>query len=111
MVKRFLGTAIFGYFALFIVLTLLIGLRWNKERKAPEQPIAFSHEIHAGTLNLECLFCHESADKSYFGGRAFDYIAYLSRDPRFAVLWERYEAFAELAGFRFYRLRCVPAGC
>ena len=68
MVKRFLGTAIFGYFALFMVLTLLIGLRWNKERKAPEQPIAFSHEIHAGTLNLECLFCHESADKSYFAG-------------------------------------------
>lgn len=32
--------------------------------KGPQQPIAFSHEIHAGTLGMDCLYCHYSADKS-----------------------------------------------
>ena len=68
MAKRIAITGIMGYFALFVVLILLLGFRWNKQRKAPDQPIAFSHEIHVGKLNLECLFCHESADKSYFAG-------------------------------------------
>jgi hypothetical protein len=63
-----IGTALIGYFALFVVLTLALGFRWNKQRKAPDQPIAFSHEIHAGKLNLDCLFCHEQADTSYFAG-------------------------------------------
>jgi hypothetical protein len=66
--KRVILLAILGYFSLFMVLTLLLGFRWNKQRKAPDQPIAFSHEIHIGKLGLECLFCHDSADKSTFAG-------------------------------------------
>lgn len=31
---------------------------------SPEQPIKFSHELHAGTHQIECLYCHSSADKS-----------------------------------------------
>lgn len=68
MAKRVINTAIFGYFTLFIVLILLLGFRWHKQRKAPDQPIAFSHQIHVGRLNMECLFCHETADKSYYAG-------------------------------------------
>lgn len=68
MISRIIRTGIVGYFSLFVVLTLLLGFRWNKQRKAPDQPIAFSHETHVGKLNLECLFCHETADKSYFAG-------------------------------------------
>ena len=30
----------------------------------PDQPIAFSHEIHAGTLELDCKYCHYTAEKS-----------------------------------------------
>ena len=68
MVRRIISAAVFGYFALFAVLILLLGFRWNTHRKAPDQPIAFSHEIHVGKLNLQCLFCHDTADKSYFAG-------------------------------------------
>lgn len=68
MVRRVINVAIFGYFALFMVLTLLLGFRWHTHRKAPDQPINYSHEIHVGKLNLECLFCHETADKSTFAG-------------------------------------------
>ena len=33
-------------------------------RKGPKQPIAFSHEIHAGKLGMDCLYCHYGAEKS-----------------------------------------------
>jgi hypothetical protein len=68
LLRRFIIAGILGYFALFMVLLLLMGFRWNKYRKTPDQPINFSHQIHAGKLNLDCLFCHESADDSYFAG-------------------------------------------
>ena len=32
--------------------------------KGPGQPIAFSHQIHAGKLGMNCLYCHSSAEKS-----------------------------------------------
>src|SRR5215218_1046061 len=34
----------------------------------PAQPIAYSHQLHAGTLQIECLYCHSSADKSRHAG-------------------------------------------
>jgi cytochrome c7-like protein len=33
-------------------------------RTGPQQPIAFSHQIHADTLGMNCLYCHYSAEKS-----------------------------------------------
>jgi len=35
---------------------------------APTQPIAFSHRLHAGTLQVPCLYCHGGADKSRVAG-------------------------------------------
>ncbi len=32
--------------------------------KGPEQPIAFSHKIHAGTLGMDCKYCHNGAANS-----------------------------------------------
>lgn len=31
---------------------------------APEQPIPFSHERHAGQLKIDCQYCHSAVDKS-----------------------------------------------
>ena len=31
---------------------------------APEQPVAFSHKLHAGDLGLDCRYCHNSVEKS-----------------------------------------------
>jgi hypothetical protein len=36
----------------------------DDERAGPEQPIAFSHRVHAGELKVDCLYCHTAADKS-----------------------------------------------
>ena len=32
--------------------------------KGPEQPIAFSHKIHAGLLQMDCKYCHYGAANS-----------------------------------------------
>jgi hypothetical protein len=33
-----------------------------------EQPIAFRHDIHAGTNQIPCMYCHSSADRSLDAG-------------------------------------------
>ncbi len=33
---------------------------------APKQPIPFSHKLHAGTLKLDCRYCHYSVEKASY---------------------------------------------
>jgi hypothetical protein len=35
---------------------------------APRQPIDFSHRLHAGTMQIPCLYCHGGAEKSRTAG-------------------------------------------
>ena len=35
---------------------------------APEQPIAYSHQLHAGTLKIPCLYCHSGPERSRVAG-------------------------------------------
>jgi hypothetical protein len=35
---------------------------------SPKQPIDYSHRLHAGELQINCQFCHTSADKSRHAG-------------------------------------------
>jgi hypothetical protein len=35
---------------------------------SPRQPIAFSHRLHCGELEMSCLYCHSGADKSRNAG-------------------------------------------
>ena len=55
--------------------TVLLGLRLagrplpgDQQSYEPTQPIAFSHRIHAGELQIQCLFCHAAADRSRHAG-------------------------------------------
>ena len=34
--------------------------------RGPQQPIAYSHRLHAGDYGIECLYCHTNADRSAF---------------------------------------------
>jgi hypothetical protein len=53
-----------------VLFTLLIGIGyaiWSTGRNkgyAPDQPIPFSHKLHAGQYNIPCLYCHAGAEKS-----------------------------------------------
>jgi hypothetical protein len=40
----------------------------NQNGYMPEQPIAFSHKLHAGDLAISCLYCHSSAAKGPHAG-------------------------------------------
>jgi hypothetical protein len=40
----------------------------NQQGYEPEQPIAFSHRLHAGELQVSCLYCHSGAESSRHAG-------------------------------------------
>lgn len=40
----------------------------NQEGYMPEQPIAFSHKLHAGDLAINCQYCHYNAAKGPHAG-------------------------------------------
>lgn len=44
--------------------------RWvgNDQGYAPPQPIPFSHDLHAGQMNIGCLYCHPAAEKGPVAG-------------------------------------------
>ena len=40
----------------------------NNEGYQPEQPIKFSHQVHAGELKISCVYCHFGAERSRHAG-------------------------------------------
>jgi hypothetical protein len=40
----------------------------NQQGYEPEQPIAFSHRLHAGELQIACVYCHTGAEKGRHAG-------------------------------------------
>jgi hypothetical protein len=40
----------------------------NQQGYEPAQPIDFSHRLHAGELQISCLYCHWAAEKSRYAG-------------------------------------------
>ena len=46
-----------------VALSQSFGLPYGFGR-GPQQPIEFSHQIHAGKLGMDCLYCHTGASKS-----------------------------------------------
>jgi len=40
----------------------------NQQDYEPIQPIAFSHRLHAGEMNIPCMYCHSGAETSRHAG-------------------------------------------
>lgn len=59
-------------FLLFIVVCWWVFSRLYDvgvfENYIPEQPIAFTHKVHAGENKIDCQYCHNSASKSKHAG-------------------------------------------
>ena len=58
---------------LFSVLALAprigsVHLPGNQQGYEPAQPIAFSHRLHAGEMQIACLYCHSGAESSRHAG-------------------------------------------
>ena len=60
--KKFAGVAVgvLAFFALFNIYWGLMGVGVDKGY-APDQPIYFSHKVHAGVQGINCQYCHSSA--------------------------------------------------
>ncbi len=43
-------------------------LAWDDNAPGPKQPIPFSHAIHAGQYQIQCLYCHTGTDRSRMAG-------------------------------------------
>lgn len=60
----------FGVLTLLVVIAFLVAGMMDLmkigvfEDYKPEQPIAYSHQIHAGDLEIDCKYCHNSVTKS-----------------------------------------------
>lgn len=62
------GIASFALGLLAVLWDAGLRLPGNDVGYAPEQPIAFSHRLHAGDLGLDCLFCHTGAERGRHAG-------------------------------------------
>jgi cytochrome c7-like protein len=49
-------------------LALLYLLPLDLSDRSPQQPLAFSHRLHAGDQGIHCLFCHRYAPRSPVAG-------------------------------------------
>ena len=53
----------------FVIAVLVVGRLawvniWSNKGYAPEQPLPFSHKLHAGDNRIPCLYCHTNAERS-----------------------------------------------
>ncbi len=51
-----------------ILATSELRLPGNHQGYEPEQPIAYSHRLHAGELGIDCLYCHYGATRGRHAG-------------------------------------------
>jgi hypothetical protein len=63
--QKKLGVAL----SLVVAVLVIIGVvrffpTASNQGYAPEQPIPFSHKLHAGQNKIACLYCHSGAEKS-----------------------------------------------
>lgn len=63
--RVYVALAVFS-FAAALGVSFGVYILWPSNREAgytPPQPIAFSHKVHAGTLKMDCIYCHTEAEK------------------------------------------------
>ncbi len=71
MNKQNLSIIVFILLLMFLVVFLdsvNINLPGINQGYAPEQPIAFSHRLHSGDLQIACVYCHAGAERSRHAG-------------------------------------------
>ena len=62
----------------------------------PIQPVAYSHAIHAGQLGIDCRYCHNAVEKSWYANLPASSVCMnchsqvLKDDPKLALVRESY---------------------
>ncbi len=56
----------------FVVSLVALAVAWrspgNNQGYEPAQPVAFSHRLHAGDMQIACAYCHLAAETSRYAG-------------------------------------------
>lgn len=62
------GAAAAGGFGVYLIGVVMVGASPTTLDVGykPEQPLPFSHALHAGKLKMDCRFCHTSVEKAGF---------------------------------------------
>ncbi|HEY2328207.1 MAG TPA: cytochrome c3 family protein, partial [Verrucomicrobiae bacterium] len=47
-------------------VTIYLTPKYTRAGYQPVQPVPFSHNIHAGQLGVDCRYCHNGVEKSWF---------------------------------------------
>ena len=47
-------------------VTMYLTPKYTRAGYQPVQPVPFSHKIHAGQLGVDCRYCHNGVEKSWF---------------------------------------------
>ena len=47
-------------------VTLYLTPKYTRAGYQPLQPVPFSHKVHAGELGMDCRYCHNAVEKSWF---------------------------------------------
>ena len=73
MLPRHVRLSLLAVATTFVLATLVprlldARLPGNNTGYAPEQPIAYSHRLHAGELGIDCHYCHTGAERSRHAG-------------------------------------------
>ncbi len=76
----------------------------------PLQPVAFSHNIHAGQLGMDCRYCHNAVDKSWYANIPASSVCMnchsqvLKDDPKLAVVRESYSTGTPIPWVQIHKL-------
>jgi hypothetical protein len=75
-------------------VTIYLTPKYTRAGYQPVQPVPFSHNIHAGQLGLDCRYCHNGVEKSWFANLPGAstcmncHNVVLKDDPRLAIVRE-----------------------
>ena len=84
--------------AVIVGVTYYFSPEYTRVGYAPTQPVAFSHEFHAGTLDIDCRYCHTFVDRSAHSNVPGSNVCMschsmvLKNDPRLATVRQSYDS-------------------
>ena len=84
--------AALGAHAIIPAVTVYLTPKYTRAGYTPVQPVPFSHKIHAGQMGIDCRFCHNDVEKSWFANLPGAstcmncHTTILKDDPRLAIV-------------------------
>jgi hypothetical protein len=79
-------------------VTYYLTPKYTRVGYQPKQPVAFSHKVHNEQLGIDCRYCHNNVDKSWFSNIPAAstcmncHSLVLKDDPRLALVRESYNS-------------------